>query len=369
MKTLSALGLGLLLLPGAAYAAAPTTTLSAPVVDAAGYDAAVKPGFVIPLSGKAPIVFPDRPLPDDVAKLELSTPEGPVLLKGGAPNGRILHTEVEEAALTITGGAPITFTGFSHVGTDNEKELAWGGAFYAANELVLKSDNPLVFYGNSAIGGGASGGKTSHSSGQGGAFCVDGKLEAGGKGPFLFFGNRAEAGKAGTAGSVENSGQGGAIYVEKGMYLTSGAWFFTGNLAQAADAQSLKTEAYDSGYGGAVNSTNEFVLDRKGAYTFIGNRAQGGKAGLSGDCDASGQGGAVYGVDNMEIHNGVFLFNSATTPNAKDLSSGVGGGILAVVPDRLSLVVWSSALDASGKSVLGQKALELFTRRTGRSIF
>ena len=47
----------------------------------------------------------------------------------------------------------------------------------------------------------------------------------------------------------------------------------------------------------------------------------------------------------------------------------MGGGILAVVPDRLSLVVWSPALDASGNSVLGQKALELFTRRTGLSIF
>ena len=31
--------------------------------------------------------------------------------------------------------------------------------------------------------------------------------------------------------------------------------------------------------------------------------------------------------------------------------SGVGGGILAVVPDRLSLVVWSPALDASGGSL------------------
>ena len=49
--------------------------------------------------------------------------------------------------------------------------------------------------------------------------------------------------------------------------------------------------------------------------------------------------------------------------------SGVGGGILAVVPDRLSLVVWSPALDETGNSVLGQKALELFTQRTGLSIF
>ncbi len=49
--------------------------------------------------------------------------------------------------------------------------------------------------------------------------------------------------------------------------------------------------------------------------------------------------------------------------------SGVGGGILAVVPDKLTLVVWSPALDDTGNSVLGQKALELFTRRTGLSIF
>lgn len=49
--------------------------------------------------------------------------------------------------------------------------------------------------------------------------------------------------------------------------------------------------------------------------------------------------------------------------------SGVGGGILAVVPDHLTLVVWSPALDETGNSVLGQKALELFTRRTGLSIF
>ena len=49
--------------------------------------------------------------------------------------------------------------------------------------------------------------------------------------------------------------------------------------------------------------------------------------------------------------------------------SGVGGGILAVVPDHLTLVVWSPALDETGNSVLGQKALELFTQRTGLSIF
>ncbi|MDQ2926695.1 MAG: glutaminase [Pseudomonadota bacterium] len=49
--------------------------------------------------------------------------------------------------------------------------------------------------------------------------------------------------------------------------------------------------------------------------------------------------------------------------------SGVGGGIVAVVPDRLSLCVWSPAVDASGNSVLGTQALELFASRTGLSIF
>jgi glutaminase len=49
--------------------------------------------------------------------------------------------------------------------------------------------------------------------------------------------------------------------------------------------------------------------------------------------------------------------------------SGVGGGIVAVVPDRLSLCVWSPAVDASGNSVLGMQALESFASRTGLSIF
>jgi glutaminase len=49
--------------------------------------------------------------------------------------------------------------------------------------------------------------------------------------------------------------------------------------------------------------------------------------------------------------------------------SGVGGGIVAVVPDRLTLCVWSPALEPSGNSLLGMKALELFTARTGLSVF
>ena len=49
--------------------------------------------------------------------------------------------------------------------------------------------------------------------------------------------------------------------------------------------------------------------------------------------------------------------------------SGVGGGIVAVVPDRLTVCVWSPALDASGNSLLGMNALEEFSSRTGWSVF
>ena len=49
--------------------------------------------------------------------------------------------------------------------------------------------------------------------------------------------------------------------------------------------------------------------------------------------------------------------------------SGVGGGILAVMPNEFSVCVWSPGLNASGNSLAGTKALELFTTLTGISIF
>lgn len=49
--------------------------------------------------------------------------------------------------------------------------------------------------------------------------------------------------------------------------------------------------------------------------------------------------------------------------------SGVGGGIVAVIPRELSIAVWSPELNTYGNSVLGLKALELFTTKTGMSIF
>lgn len=49
--------------------------------------------------------------------------------------------------------------------------------------------------------------------------------------------------------------------------------------------------------------------------------------------------------------------------------SGVGGGIVAVIPNLLTICVWSPGLNKCGNSVVGMKALELFTTRTGISIF
>ncbi|MCI3935402.1 glutaminase [Streptomyces sp. AN091965] len=49
--------------------------------------------------------------------------------------------------------------------------------------------------------------------------------------------------------------------------------------------------------------------------------------------------------------------------------SGVGGGIIAVVPGRCTLCVWSPGLDQRGNSVAGVAALDRFTTLTGLSVF
>lgn len=49
--------------------------------------------------------------------------------------------------------------------------------------------------------------------------------------------------------------------------------------------------------------------------------------------------------------------------------SGVGGGIAAIIPGCMSIGVWSPGLDRHGNSLAGVKALELFTTKTGISIF
>ncbi len=49
--------------------------------------------------------------------------------------------------------------------------------------------------------------------------------------------------------------------------------------------------------------------------------------------------------------------------------SGVGGGIVAIVPGRFSVCVWSPELNAAGNSLAGMAALELLSQRIGASVF
>lgn len=49
--------------------------------------------------------------------------------------------------------------------------------------------------------------------------------------------------------------------------------------------------------------------------------------------------------------------------------SGVGGGIVAIVPGLMSICTWSPRLNTKGNSLAGTQALELFTTKTGLSIF
>ena len=49
--------------------------------------------------------------------------------------------------------------------------------------------------------------------------------------------------------------------------------------------------------------------------------------------------------------------------------SGVGGGIVAILPGEYAVTVWSPELDPSGNSMVGSAALEYLTTVTGRSVF
>lgn len=49
--------------------------------------------------------------------------------------------------------------------------------------------------------------------------------------------------------------------------------------------------------------------------------------------------------------------------------SGVGGGIVALLPHCYTIATWAPALNPQGNSYLGMKALELFTTKTNLSIF
>ncbi len=49
--------------------------------------------------------------------------------------------------------------------------------------------------------------------------------------------------------------------------------------------------------------------------------------------------------------------------------SGVGGGVVAIVPGEMAIAVWSPALDGAGNSLAGVALLERLTRVLGRSVY
>ena len=50
-------------------------------------------------------------------------------------------------------------------------------------------------------------------------------------------------------------------------------------------------------------------------------------------------------------------------------TSGVGGGIVAVVPGVGTVVVWSPGLNSNGNSLIGAAALEMLAQRANWSVF
>lgn len=94
----------------------------------------------------------------------------------------------------------------------------------------------------------------------------------------------------------------------------------------------------------------------------------------SGFCDVSGK-----RVVSWELATRInsLMMTAGTYDAAGDFAfyvglpakSGVGGGIVAVVPHVMSLCVWYPGLDDKGNSMLGRYALHRFAQLTGLSVF
>lgn len=82
---------------------------------------------------------------------------------------------------------------------------------------------------------------------------------------------------------------------------------------------------------------------------------------------------------NLEVDENVYLSEKLTGNKNRALAyilkaygmleDGVGGGIMAVVPGKMGIGLYSPALDSKGNSVAGIKALEMLSKELDLSIF